>query len=149
MNEVIRKKISETKKGMTFTDEHKLALKNNSAKYWLGKKRPGYKTNNGRKLSEEWKRKISISHLGKKNPMWKDGKSVHINKLILERDKYTCQICGLKDPEIVEVDHIVPRFIAPNLSVEPSNLMTLCPNCHRRKTKRDRKDIAQFKKQLK
>lgn len=129
---------------MRFDEKHKQKLRENHSKYWLGKKRPGYRTNNGKKFSEEWKRKISLSHKGDKNPSWKGGISFKLQPMVLIRDNYTCQICGLSDKEIMEVDHIIPRIIAPQLYKELSNLMTLCPNCHRRKTKRDRKNIVQF-----
>ena len=67
------------------------------------------------------------------------------NKVFL-RDNFTCQICGLRDEEIMEVDHIRPKAIAPELYTEPTNLICICPNCHRRKTNRDIKIIIDFKK---
>lgn len=57
----------------------------------------------------------------------------------LKRDNYTCQKCGLKEEGLVEVDHVIPCRVAPELYCEISNLMTLCPNCHKRKTLNERR----------
>lgn len=61
-------------------------------------------------------------------------------KIALIRDDYTCQICGLREIDLVEVDHILSSSKRPDLYSEPTNLMVLCPNCHKRKTIRDRKN---------
>lgn len=47
---------------------------------------------------------------------------------ILKRDNHTCQHC-FKTPSILHVHHIIPR--SSNGSDEPTNLITLCPSCHR------------------
>lgn len=54
------------------------------------------------------------------------------------RDHFTCRSCSLYDPEIVEADHTLPKNRFPELSCVLENLVTLCPNCHRRKTIRQR-----------
>jgi len=61
-------------------------------------------------------------------------------KNALIRDDYTCQVCGLREVELVEVDHIVQCSQRPDLYADINNLMVLCPNCHKRKTIRDRKN---------
>ena len=59
---------------------------------------------------------------------------------IKARDKQTCQICGRR-PEVdvagpvpgglrLEVDHIKPVALFPELEFEPANLRTLCHDCH-------------------
>jgi 5-methylcytosine-specific restriction endonuclease McrA len=48
-----------------------------------------------------------------------------------------CVRCG-KVRRFVEVDHIIPRRIAPELVFEPSNLQVLCRRHHREKTREDR-----------
>jgi Zn finger protein HypA/HybF involved in hydrogenase expression len=83
---------------------------------------------------------------GNKNPNWKGDTMEIKNKLAKIRDDYTCQICGLKDMEIVVVDHIRPKAIQPDLYLSLDNLQTLCPNCHARKTKIDYKNIVIFRK---
>ena len=63
-----------------------------------------------------------------------------LRPLILERDEYTCQICGAKvTAATAEVDHSRPvrRFKRPIDANVPENLWTLCKTCHDRKTKTD------------
>lgn len=52
---------------------------------------------------------------------------------ILRRDGFQCVQCGARGR--LEVDHIKPVRTHPELSYEPSNLQTLCPSCHTRKTR--------------
>ena len=101
----------------------------------------------GHIVSEETKRKIGLGnkgkqHWGEKNPSWKGGAWPYKKGLVKIRDNYTCQICGLRDPEIMEVDHIKQRSKFPELALELNNLVTLCPNCHRRKTNRELKGLS-------
>lgn len=70
----------------------------------------------------------------------KNGKCYWNRKMIVfARDDFTCQICWLRDPEIMEVDHKIERAIAPDLKNSLWNLRTLCPNCHARKTRKESK----------
>ena len=53
----------------------------------------------------------------------------------LERDEYTCRVCGVEDTELdrgVAVHHITPRRMYDDNweQNELSNLITLCPSCH-------------------
>ncbi len=111
----------------------------------------------GRSLSDETKQKLSYIHLelgtkppvylGENNFKWTGGiNMLYLRKKVLLRDNYTCQICGLLDKEIMEVDHQKPKRIFPELKFDLNNLLSLCPNCHSRKTKTDRKWIAQVLK---
>src|SRR5262249_1870379 len=49
------------------------------------------------------------------------------------RDGWRCVEC--KAPGRLEVDHIKPVRDAPELAFELSNLQSLCPRCHSRKTR--------------
>jgi 5-methylcytosine-specific restriction endonuclease McrA len=65
-----------------------------------------------------------------------------IRPLVLERDEYTCQICGAAvTSSTAEVDHIRPvrRFKRPTDANVEWNLWTLCIRCHRDKTEVDRR----------
>lgn len=84
---------------------------------------------------------------GSKNPNRQGGATKFQARLAKERDNYTCQVCGLEDKEILVVDHIRPRALRPDLTFILDNLMTLCPNCHARKTIIDNKNIFLFKKE--
>ena len=72
---------------------------------------------------------------------WSGGTWQRFRRLALKRDDYTCQACGFRDPEIMTVDHIVPRALAPERMYDMTNIVTACPNCHARKTIEDRRLI--------
>jgi hypothetical protein len=71
---------------------------------------------------------------GDKNGAWKGTDDKYFRKIALERDKYTCRSCGFSEKEIMQVDHIKPKMLFPELRFNIENLQTLCPNCHARKT---------------
>lgn len=135
-----RKHSEETKKKIRQSNlGHKISEETRKK---MGEAKKGKRGNNtGNRHSEETKKRISQNLYGKyrgdKNPSWKGGKWRWIKKQALLRDDYTCQICGLREPEIMEVDHIKPKSIYPNFKNDLNNLITLCPNCHRRKTLRE------------
>ncbi len=111
----------------------------------------------GKPLSVEHRKKLSEAHIkngdrpphgsGEQNPNWKGGISYKIAcRLTLERDDYTCQICKLRDPDVMEVDHRLCRAIRKDLQQDLNNLWTLCANCHKRKTKRDWIEIKKHRR---
>lgn len=57
-----------------------------------------------------------------------------LRKAIMERDNYTCQICGKYMPDGVglQIDHIVP--VSKGGTTVASNLQVLCSKCNRRKS---------------
>ena len=60
---------------------------------------------------------------------------------VLERDQWACQYCGRKvDAVTGRLDHIRPlhRFRSPKDATTVANLQTLCAECHKQKTKRER-----------
>ena len=110
--------------------------------------------NKGKQHSDDTRKKISESRqknplLGNKNPNYKHGNDWKtLRNIILERDDYTCQECRWCEPDIMQVDHIQPKSIYPELQYELNNLECLCPNCHARKTIKDKKRIALSKKRM-
>jgi 5-methylcytosine-specific restriction endonuclease McrA len=52
-----------------------------------------------------------------------------LRKVILKRDNYTCQSCGVRRTDL-HVDHFLSRKEHPALALTPSNLRCLCSSCH-------------------
>jgi 5-methylcytosine-specific restriction endonuclease McrA len=80
-----------------------------------------------------------------KHPNWKGGISINrlrfydsieweeIKKKILKRDNYLCQFCG--SHKKLEVHHILPFSLFPELRLTEWNLITVCQTCHKKLTK--------------
>ena len=51
-------------------------------------------------------------------------------KRMFKRDLWTCQKCGYKGSKI-ELDHILPRRLYPELGMSEDNVRTLCKECHK------------------
>src|SRR3990167_870316 len=95
LSEETKKKIGNFFRGKTLSDEHKQKVKENHAKYWLGKKLP-----------IEVRIKMSEARKGEKNHLWRGG----ITKLRLQirnsfqyrqwinevfiKDNFTCKECN-------------------------------------------------------
>lgn len=106
-----------------------------------------------KKITPEFRKKISIAHTGKvrpnvskskagnKNPNWKGGISPEYKRIrrsskffqwrkkVFERDNYTCQMCFNRGGEL-HPDHIKQFAYYPELRFELSNGRTLCKECH-------------------
>ena len=102
--------------------------------------------NKGIPQTEEMKRRLSLSKMGKyrgeKHPHWQGGKNAYQKKQAKKRDNYRCQKCDFYNEEFkgsaVDVDHILSKRKYPELKDNLDNLMTLCPNCHRLKSLREK-----------
>ncbi len=113
-------------------------------KGFLKKYRPW---NKDKQLSDDHRQKLSESHkgintwmaqkLGQNSNCWNGGTEKWWKNQAKIRDDYTCQICGVREPAIMQADHIKPKGRFPELGREINNLITLCPNCHARKTVRE------------
>jgi hypothetical protein len=79
---------------------------------------------------------------GSKNPNWKGGIMLTTKLLrksreyklfrlsVLERDNYKCIWCGENDLKLLEVDHIKPFALYPELRLAIDNGRVLCRKCH-------------------
>lgn len=56
-----------------------------------------------------------------------------VRQQVLRRDGFRCVQCGGVGD--LEIDHVRPVRTHPEGSFDPSNLQTLCPSCHSRKTR--------------
>ena len=108
----------------------------------------------GKKLSNETKLKMSVIKKGiipknifKKgnlHPNWVENKTErqlrdgseydHWRLLVLKRDNYTCQICNYRGRKglrkQLNVDHIKPWSLFPELRLDINNGRVLCFECH-------------------
>lgn len=114
-------------------------LKNGYAKYCSSACYGKSLENKLGKLSHHWKG--GITPLDKKERVrFRDT----IQKLIFERDNYTCQICGIKNGNgktvCLQVDHIQPWAKYIELRFDVNNCRTLCQKCHYKVTYR--KDMS-------
>lgn len=75
-----------------------------------------------------------IDNHGENHFRWTGGTWIGIRKIVLLAQDFTCQCCGLKDIEIMQVNHKLPKSKYPELARDIENLEVLCPNCHARKT---------------
>ena len=120
--------ISESKKGVKFTKEHKEKLS---------------KAKIGKHLSEKHKRKLSLAHGGTGIPQrtakryyhLRDSKYKEWRARVFERDNWTCQTCGARskagEPIYLQPHHIKGWAKYPKLRYELSNGITLCKECHK------------------
>ena len=113
----------------------------------------------GKKHNKEAKRKMSIKASvprpylrsekngmfgvrGSQHPNWQGGITAErqetynttewkkVSKIVWERDKGTCQLCGIKYPYAAfHLHHIIP-FRVKEERLNPQNLITLCADCH-------------------
>jgi 5-methylcytosine-specific restriction endonuclease McrA len=76
------------------------------------------------------------THRESRSHNWRSPEWQRTRNLVLERDQYACHICQRQLPDAVrlEVHHWVPVRVAPLLWKSPSNLATLCVDCHRTQT---------------
>jgi hypothetical protein len=129
-------KMSESHKGKTPWNKNKKGIHLSPATEF---KKGQASTRKDEQLSEETKKKISQSRLGKykgeSNPNWRGGIAFlpycskfnkELKERIRDRDKRTCQLCGEKENgKRLRVHHI--HYDKPNC--EP-DLLSLCHSCH-------------------
>ena len=57
----------------------------------------------------------------------------------LVRDAYTCRVCGARATEVDHIIELTPlNIIDKTITLNPSNLQSLCHDCHTRKTREDK-----------
>lgn len=68
---------------------------------------------------------------GKNKILWKSVEYQRWRKAVMRRDHFTCQECGDNQGGNLEVDHIKPRFLFPELIFDIDNGRILCKDCHK------------------
>jgi len=155
-----REKISNARKGVLFTEEHKRNIGIAS----LGRV-PSLETRQkisiagkGRSFTIEHRRKIGFAQRGEKSHNWEGG-ITSLNKMIrhsieykfwrthiFQRDNYTCQDCKIRGGVELHSDHIIPfSFILASYKIKTledalkceflwdiRNGRTLCILCHKK-----------------
>jgi 5-methylcytosine-specific restriction endonuclease McrA len=92
------------------------------------------------------------SHLKRKSHKYKVKFTPFQRKQIIDRDKWKCQLCGIKvhdrstgnwnTPDKAHIDHIIP--ITKGGNSEPSNLQTLCRTCNLSKRDKVEQQLSLF-----
>lgn len=54
----------------------------------------------------------------------------NLKKEALSRDEYCCTLCG--STKKLEMDHIKPRYLYPELTLDINNVRILCNSCHKK-----------------
>lgn len=120
---------------------------NKGLKGWIKKyENVGFQRGHGSFTTPEGRVKQGQKVSGSNNVFWKGGGYNYWIRQAKIRDNYTCRNCGLRDKEIMQVDHVKPKSIFPELRLSLDNLVTLCPNCHARKTNREKKLVLKISK---
>jgi len=67
---------------------------------------------------------------------WQD-----VRLYILKRDRYVCRLCGKPAQEVHHKIHLSPENIWDvRITLNPSNLVSLCRDCHFEQHKRDKEE---------
>lgn len=123
VTEETRKKISKAFTGKKFTEEHKnkISLANK------GKVRKSESIEKYKKAAK--KRRNYKGGISKIDEIERDKFKKRIQKKVLARDSFTCQICNKVGGEL-HVDHIQPWSKYVELRFDLNNCRTLCRSCH-------------------
>lgn len=97
--------------------------------------------------------KVNIVNYGKttETMVYKSEKYQEWRSLVLARDNHKCVHCGNSGSKHnpLQVDHIKPRSVHPDLAYTVSNGRTLCRKCHRKTDTFGKYKIKNYVKNLK
>lgn len=129
--------------GKKLGDIGKAKLRESKRKYWTTEKRIALsKKQTGRRLTLEWKKKISAARLNIPLTEWHEFSSTtnHRRRKTLEyfewrlkifqRDSFTCQKCGDQKRKRLQAHHIQLIKDRSDLVYDLNNGITLCKTCH-------------------
>src|SRR3989304_1694804 len=105
------------RKGTTHSDASKSKMSEARSAWWTMERREQQKERMaGKSWSPSTQFKTGEVSL-EKHPLWKGGITLMKSKA-KERDNFTCQVCGIRDEEIVQADHIVPVCVNESMKYE-------------------------------
>lgn len=96
----------------------------------------------GKTHSLETKFKMSTNRSGVGNANWRGGITPAVRRMrqnadyqrwrrqVIARDNHSCSVCGAS-PKTIHAHHVKPIKTHPELALDPSNGVALCPPCHR------------------
>lgn len=86
-----------------------------------------------KEMAKEWAKSFYNSS------QWKVARGI-----ALRRDYFTCQLCDSRAEEVHHVIELTPENIHDiNIALNPDNLMSLCHDCHTKRTAGDIGDITE------
>lgn len=128
-----RRKLSEAMMGNT--NQGKEHSPETSAK--ISRSMKGNQNTKGYLHDATMRLRCSLAKLAEKNPLWLGGISFYpyssqwtskLKQSIKDRDNHSCQLCGIKPPDIKNL--YVHHIDYDKSNCEESNLITLCHSCH-------------------
>jgi hypothetical protein len=121
-------------RGKTHTEETKEKLSRIKIETKSSKGINNYFYGRTKELSSTWKGGITSRHdLFFGSSVWKQTR-----KFVLKHDDYSCILCGAKkDATRLAIHHIRPLADDWEDRLDPTNLATLCTNCHHNITSRE------------
>lgn len=149
-----RKKISRALKGRIFTEEWRAKISTSALGRPSGRK--GVRATEQQRIEnsarqqgvsvEDW---TGFSYNRKENSLAKSPDWRRLRLQIKYRDKFICGQCSTQfQGRDLEVHHIIPRRDRPDLTLEPSNCITLCKPCHRRITWKEYDFVGMFREKV-
>lgn len=87
-----------------------------------------------RKEKSYKKMKLYNQHNRERNDFYQSKQWKQTRNYIINRDNYTCQVCGEVITDRKIIDHIIPLRINVDTQLDENNLWTLCYRCHSIKT---------------
>jgi len=119
--------------------------------------KPANKTKKSRRKHKAQPSKPRLQKIGAPHPDYKASSNFYksrewleVRYLALKTSHGCCHCCGARasDGVMLHVDHIVPRYKAPHLSLVISNLQVLCEDCNMGKGAWDETDWRQHWKSI-
>jgi 5-methylcytosine-specific restriction enzyme A len=86
-----------------------------------------------------------------KNLLYQSAEWKELRKKVMHRDNYMCTKCKTKNSitNSLQVEHVKPKSIYPELMFDLNNVITLCKRCHAKTITFGRAKLRKYAKKLK